>query len=293
MILNTIKQIAYSNYSEEIPHIIKEDIDKLSIEDLSILHTIMVGPHVGLAIAILQRIGFFTDLIPEIQYSLDLKSSKHFKEIWPHTIQVIGQTPAILNIRWAALFHDLGKAKAFEIKNNKVTFHHHEHISACIFDQFAKRTGIFNSGQRRAIRFIISNLGYIESYESHWTDSAVRRFDIEVGTFLADLLTLSEADITTGKLDKKRKILNKIQELKGRILTIREKDAMVCVLPKGLGNAISDDLGIPLGPRIGQIRKELENKIEKGELEKNKDIQYYIDYLIKQVEEKNISTTNI
>jgi len=293
MILNTINQFAHTSFSKEILNLTQEEVSKLSTEELSVLHSIMIAPHAGLAIAILQRIGFFENLIPEIRHGLNLTCSKHFKEIWPHTIQVIGQTPAILNVRWAALFHDLGKAKAFEIKNNKVTFHHHEHISAGIFDQFAKRTGIFSNTQRRAIRFIISNLGYIESYESHWTDSAVRRLDIEVGTFLADLLTLSEADITTSKPEKKRKILNKIQELKGRILTIREKDAMVCALPKGLGNAISDDLGISLGPRIGQIRKELEDKIEKGELEKNKDIKYYINYLRKQVEEKNIQVTNI
>lgn len=290
MILNQIKQLAYNGFSEDLPHVNKEEVSTLSTEDLSILHSIMIAPHATLAVAMLQRIGFFDDLIPEIKHGLALTCSKHFKEIWPHTLKVISQTPSILNVRWAALFHDLGKAKAFEIKNNKVTFHHHEHISAVIFDQFAKRTNIFSNGQRKAIRFIIANLGYIESYERNWTDSAVRRFDTEIGIFLADLLTLSEADITTSKPEKKRKILNKIQELKGRIIEIREKDAKVCVLPKGLGNAISDSLGIPLGPQIGKIRKELEDKIDKGELDKHKDISYYIDHLRSlRVENTNIS----
>ena len=286
MILNPINQISYSQYLEEIPRVTKEYVEALSSEDLSVLHSIMIGPHVTLALATLQRIGFFADLVPEIQAGLNLQSSKHFKEIWPHTIRVVGQTPPILSVRWAALFHDLGKAKAFEIKNNKVTFHHHEHISAVIFDRFAKRTGIFSSGQRRSIRFLVANLGYVEGYESTWTDTAVRRFDKEVGIFLDDLLTLSEADITTSKPENKRRILRRIQELKDRIAEIREKDSKQCLLPKGLGNAISDNLGIPIGPRIGQIRKELEAKVERGELSANEDITYYIEYLkVYQVEE--------
>jgi len=291
MILDLIKRISYaSTNSEEILHVTKEEVATLNAEDLSVLHSIMIGPHVSLALAVLQRIGFFADLIPEIQAGLDLKSSKHFKEIWPHTIRVVGQTPPNINVRWAALFHDLGKAQAFDIKSNKVTFHHHEHISAVIFDKFAKRTGIFSSGQRRSIRFLVANLGYVEAYESTWTDTAVRRFDKEVGIFLDDLLTLSEADITTSKPENKRRILRRIQELKDRIADIREKDSKQCLLPKGLGNAIADNLGIPLGPKIGQLRKELEGKVERGELSANEDITYYIDYL-KTSQVEKVTTT--
>jgi putative nucleotidyltransferase with HDIG domain len=147
--------------------------------------------------------------VPEIQDGLDLKSSKSFKEIWPHTIRVVGQAPPHLNVRWAALFHDLGKAQAFEIKNNKVTFYNHEFISSRIFSGFALYTGIFSGGQRRAIRFLISHLGYVENYSAQWTDSAVRRFDKEIGIYLDDLLTLSEADITTGRPENRRKILGR------------------------------------------------------------------------------------
>lgn len=289
MILDQINKIAYTSESLDIPNVTKEEVLALNVKDLSQLHSIMIGPHVGLALAILQRIGFFKDLIPEIQDGLELKSSKSFKEIWPHTIRVVSQTPPMLNIRWAALFHDLGKAKAFDIKNNKVTFHHHEHISAVIFDRFSRRTGIFSGGQRRAIRFLVANLGYVESYESSWTDSAVRRFALEAGMFLDDLLILSEADITTARPENKRRILRKIEELKTRIVEIREKDSKLCLLPKGIGNAISDKLGIPLGPQIGVVKKELEDKIEKKELLPYEQIEYYINYLVnKQVE----NTTN-
>ena len=288
MFLDQIKRISYGNSLEEIQHVTKEEIYALSSDELSILHSIMVGPHVSLALAILQRIDFFVDLVPEIQAGLDLKSSKQFKEIWPHTIRVVGQTPAILNVRWAALFHDLGKAQAFAIKNNKVTFHNHEFISSRIFNRFASDTGIFSGGQRKYIRSLISNLGYVENYSAQWTDSAVRRFDKEIGIFLDDLLTLSEADITTARPENRRQILNRIKSLKDRIAKIREIDSQPRLLPKGIGTEISTQLGIPEGRMLGQIKRDLEDKVKKGELSANESYSYYIDHLRKiQVEEVN------
>lgn len=277
---------------EELKTVTKEEVKELGEKQLEILHEIMVGPQVSLALYALQRAGFFEYLLPEIQESLELRSSKHFKEIWPHTLRVISQTPPKLTLRWAALFHDLGKAQAFSVKKGKVTFHHHEKISAKIFDKFTKRARIFGKGQKSCIHFLVSNLGYAEGYESDWTDSAVRRFAREMDIYLDDLLILSTADITTANPKKREKILRRINELKERIAEVREQDAKQNLLPKGLGNIISEELGIPIGPEIGQIRKELESKIESGKLSPNEEFGYYISYLKKtRVEEATNSTT--
>ncbi len=269
----------YGRCDEEIKTVTKEEVKEIGKKDFKVLHEIMVGPHVGLALVALQNAGFFEYLIPEIQESLNLKSSKQFKEIWPHTIRVVSQTPAKLNLRWAALFHDLGKAQSFSIKDNKVTFHHHEKISAKIFDKFVKRVHIFSAGQKSCIHFLVSNLGYAEGYESEWTDSAVRRFAKEMDVYLDDLLTLSESDITTASPKKREKIKRRISELRSRIKEIKEKDAKQAVLPKGLGNEISIQLGIPIGPEIGNLRIILEDKIAKNELLANQSFEYYIDHL--------------
>jgi len=283
MFLNLIRQLAYKGICGEITSVSKSDVSALSAEDLSVLHSVMIGPHVSLALAMLQRIGFFEDLIPEIQeglkLSLEKNSNGQFKDIWPHTIRVVGQAPPQLNIRWAALFHDLGKAKSYSIKNNKVTFHHHEYISARIFDQFAERTGIFSGGQRRNIHFLVAHLGYVENYDNTWSDSAVRRFDKEMGIYLEDLFILSEADITTSRPENKRRILKRIQELKDRVTNIREKDSKQNVLPKGLGLKISKDLNIPIGKKIGEIRGYLEEMVLSGKLLPNQSHEYYINHI--------------
>jgi len=279
-LLEQVRELALTGKcSGEIKPVTRDEVQKLTPNELEILHEIMVAPHVTLALYTLQRAGFFDYLIPEIRESLELRSSKQFKEIWPHTLRVINQTPPQLTLRWAALFHDLGKAQAFSIKKGKVTFHHHEKISAKIFDRFCKRAHIFSKGQKNCIYFVVSYLGYAEGYEHNWTESAVRRFAREMDIYLDDLLTLSEADITTANPKKKKKILSRIQELRERIIEIREKDAKQNVLPKGLGNVISEELGIPIGPQIGAIRKNLESKIEDGVIFPNRDFKYYVDYL--------------
>jgi poly(A) polymerase len=298
------QQIALTGACEDaVKPVTKEDVRALTMNDFEVLHAIMVAPHVSLALHTLQRAGFFDWLIPEIQEGLDLKSSKQFKEIWPHTLRVVSQTPPKLALRWAALFHDLGKAQAFSIKKNKVTFHHHEKISAKIFDKFAKKVKIFGKGQRSCIHFLVSNLGYAEGYESDWTDSAVRRFAREMDIYLDDLLTLSEADITTGNPKKREKIIRRIHELKERVADIKEKDSKQSLLPKGLGNIISEEMGIPIGPEIGQIRKILEEHIEAGLLLPNQEFGYYIEFLKNSsellletrfvtIEKKIVETTN-
>jgi poly(A) polymerase len=126
----------------------------------------------------------------------------------------------------------------------------------------------------------------VENYSAQWTDSAVRRFDKEIGIFLDDLLTLSEADITTARPENRRQILNRIKSLKDRIAKIREIDSQPRLLPKGIGTEISTQLGIPEGRMLGQIKRDLEDKVKKGELSANESYSYYIDHLRKiQVEE--------
>lgn len=287
MILQTIKNISLTGKSVELQNITNNDISILTIDDYKLLHDILMGPHVALALVLLEKLGFFNYTIPEIQECINIKTSKHFKEIWPHTIKVINQTPPKLTIRWAAFFHDLGKAQSFRLQQGKVTFHHHEKKSAKIFSKFASKFDIFTPGQYSCIYFLIANLGYVEGYEYKWTDSAVRRFAKEMGIYLDDLLVLSSADITTGNNARKEKILKKIDDLKNRIKTIQEEDDRQKLLPKGLGLYISQQLNIPVGPEIGVLRKILEEKVNSGILLPNLECDYYINYLKENIVEEN------
>jgi len=249
--------------------------------DLKLLHKIMVSTNPSAGLYLLEKTGFIKEYIPEAIHSINFcpQEKIQYKAIWPHTLKVISQTPKILTVRWAALFHDLGKPLTFKVINNTVSFHNHEYQSFLLFKKFANRSKIFSNKQFSEISLLIKNLGRIESFDKNWTDSAVRRLIKETYPFLDNLIILSKADITTQNPKTKSHIINKIEILKSRIKEIETKDKLSQSFPKGLGEEISKSFNIPKGPEIGNIKNKLLQKIKDGYILPEQDIFYYINII--------------
>src|SRR5260370_35440825 len=63
------------------------------------------------------------------------------------------------------------------------------------------------------------------AYEGLWTDSAVRRFVLDVGDeLIEDLLSLSRADVTTGRAERRQAIARSVAELERRIQELRAQE---------------------------------------------------------------------
>lgn len=276
-LLRQAKQISETGLCKD--KIEKITFNQFGIRQLKILHNILLGKNAALALSALYNARFFDFFIPEIRKNVELKSEKPFKKIWPHTLQVITNTPKILTLRWAALFHDLGKAESFELKNGKVTFYNHEEISANIFKSFAYKYPIFTQDQIKEIYTIILYHGYLEFYNYKWSDTAVKRLCKKVEPYLDNLLIFIRADLTTQNSEKKKKILEKRDQLEKRIANVFNREIKNPLLPKGIGTQISVVFDIPVGKKIGIIKQYLENMIEQNKLEANKDINYYIEFL--------------
>lgn len=256
------------------------DVSKLSISDAKEMHNIILLKNVDIVLDAMEKDGVLEQIIPGLKGVVQMKDTsgkRRFKDLWWHTKLVVKQAKPKLEVRWAALFHDFGKPECFSWENGKVTFWNHEQASVKYFREFARRYRIFTKEEYQKISFLIYNLGHVEAYESSWTESAVRRFGKEMGDHLDDILLLSRADTTSSRPAVRAKIQSKISELKDRVLEVREKDAIVPPLPKGIGNAIMD-LGIQ-GRAIGEVKSYLEKKVEEGELKAHQDIDYYMDFL--------------
>lgn len=244
------------------------------------LHKIITGRHADIALDEMEKDGILALIIPGINDVVAMKDpsgKRRFKDLWWHTKLVVMQAKPKLEVRWAALFHDFGKPSCFSMEGGKVQFHGHEHASVKYFKEFARKTRIFTPKQYNKIGFLIYNLGYVESYSSSWTESAVRRFAKEMGDNLDDLLLLSRADTTSSKKATRAKVQAKVSELSKRVKAVREKDAIVPPLPKGIGNAIIE-LGVEPGRGVGEVKKYLENQVKSGILKPHQDIEYYISY---------------
>src|SRR5262249_6151939 len=117
------------------------------------------------------------------------------KDVFSHTLQVLDRTPPRLALRWAALLHDIAKPATKRVDHGKVTFHGH--------DLKGERMARHILGELRQPSDLVDRVGRLvglhlraNAYEGDWTDSAVRRFVLDVGVDLVeDLLALSRADV--------------------------------------------------------------------------------------------------
>lgn len=245
------------------------------------LEAVLLGPAVEPALQWLQEVRFWARAIPELEATVDFTQEvgRRHKDVWKHTKQVVAQAEPALAVRWAALLHDIGKVPTRALlPDGKVTFHGHAEAGARLFDRISRRLG-FPRPLRVTVRFLILHHLRANQYEASWTDSAVRRFDREMGEHLPALLQLSRADITSAQRHRRQAALQQIEELWRRVQALREIDARIPPLPSGLGNSIMERFRLGPGKLIGELRRELERAIEAGELEPQREAAYYLEYL--------------
>lgn len=200
------------------------------------------------------------------------------KDLWEHTKQVVYQCSTEVITRWAALFHDVGKIHCLKRTESGISFHHHEVVSAKLFRQAAARTKFFSVIETKRIACLIEYLGYVESYDSSWTDSAIRRLRHTVQDSFIGLIDLARADITTRYESKRQAHHRRIQELYDRSEAIRRSDAVKPMLPTGLGTAIIQNLGIQPSPALGKILASLKEAVQAGDLPWPPTITQAIEY---------------
>jgi poly(A) polymerase len=245
------------------------------------LEQVLMGKAANLGLEWLHDAGVLAVLLPELEATVDFSQEvgRRHKDVWEHTKQVVMQAPAKPLLRWAALLHDVGKVTTRALlPDGRVTFHRHAEVGARMFGTIARRLG-FPRGDRQRVAGLILHHLRANAYEAEWTDAAVRRFDHEMGDLLDDLIELSRADVTSARPGRKQEAARNVEALMQRILAVRALDARVPPLPPGLGNAIMEAFGLPPCRRVGELRKQCEEAIGRGELLERQDASYYVDYL--------------
>lgn len=244
---------------------------------------ILLGKKADLGLEALEPSRALQTVFPELEGIMGLGDAENrHKDVWRHTKQVVVQSVPRVAVRWAALMHDIGKAKTRTIsETGRVQFLHHDAAGARMFDAAERRLGLFRDDKdlKKRIRFLVLQHQRAHQYAESWSDSAVRRFARDMGDSLDDLMALSRADMTTKRKEKRRRYMFQLKDLAERISTLAAEDAKVPPLPKGLGEEIMARFQIPPSKKIGDLRKALEACVEAGELEAGRDADHYLDFL--------------
>src|SRR5262245_34820752 len=196
------------------------------------LEQMLLGRGVHLALQWLHECGVLAVWLPELEATVDFsqEAGRRHKDVWEHTKQVVAQAEPRPAVRWAALLHDIGKVRTRAFTSDgKVTFHRHSEVGARMFDDIGPRLG-FDGPTRRTLRFLILHHLRPNQYLESWTDSAVRRFTKEMGSYLPDLLDLSRADITSRRPGRRQQAILNIDALADRLARLRAEDAELPLL---------------------------------------------------------------
>ncbi len=241
---------------------------------------ILLGDYVKKAFEFLEDIKIINFILPEILPTIFLEQPQdyHHKDVWDHTLGVIENCPKNKNLRWAALLHDLGKPRARTAKNGQIHFYQHEIVSAKLAEYICARFKMSNADSKEII-YLVRNHLRPTNYSPKWKGSSVRRLVLDSGFYLANLLALSQADITSHNPNRINEGLDNIDKLMNRINNLeKEKKLAPRLLSREKFCEILRQLNIPSGVKAKNLKEFFENEIVNGNISADEPVEFYVKY---------------
>lgn len=199
--------------------------------------------------------GALDVILPELTRGKHiLQRGAHRYDVFTHCLVSCDAAPQSKPlVRMAALLHDIGKVDALKMDADGFpTFFRHGLISADISHNILMRLK-FSNEDREIVENLIRN--HMFHYTPDWTDGAVRRFINTVGLKnIPDLFDLRLADQVGISGSGNPKVL---EEFSQRITQVLEKGSALRIADLAIDGRTLEELGIPKGPVMGLIFKEL------------------------------------
>ena len=248
-----------------------DDISKERIQDE--INKILLAARPSRGIRLLDELNLLESIFPEVKKTVgfDQHSSHHADDVFNHTLKVLDKTPPILEVRMAALYHDVGKIDTFFIdENGEGRFFGHQNISEELLikrlkelkysKKFIENTSILvkrhmdntNTYSKKSIRKLLRNIG---------EENLINLFALQ----RADVLSTKHADDSNINFG-----LSLLAEVKDDDIPKNRNEIKIN------GNDLKD-LGFKEGKELGNTLREIENLIYEEKLINNKkDIINYL-----------------
>ncbi len=202
---------------------------------------------------LLEETDLLRYILPELREGLGVSQNKHhIYSVFEHHIRSLDYAAKQgypLEIRLAALLHDIGKPKTKEGDGPDATFYNHERVGAKMAARALERLRLSKDVLERTVHLIRYHMFYYNVDEV--SAAGVRRFLARVGPEnVDDLLKVREADRIGSGVPKA--VPYKMRHLLFMIDKVKQ-DPLSPKMLKVNGEDVMRAADIPAGPRVGKI----------------------------------------
>lgn len=294
---------------QQVSLISKTSPERISYELEQIIGSI--NPH-----AILQKmaeIGLLWVVFPELKKGIGVEQpASHHLDVFYHNLETLKWMEKIQQqpedyfylhgskmkkyvseerrkiwLRWAALFHDMGKPDAHAIKDERITFYNHDQTGANLFNEIAGRLRWSKEDSKNISRFIELHMWPFHLSNARLktgiTPKACLRLVKAVGEELPGLFLLSMADSLAGQGEGKPPAMEKyIEELYDQVEQVNQENIKPVFKGPPLlnGHDLIQTLGLAPSPIFKKILTELEEGQVAGEIKTRKQALEWVQKFI-------------
>ena len=233
------------------------------------LNKIMMTDHPSRGFVDLQRSGLLPLILPELSVLdvVETRNGRSHKNNFYHTLEVLDNVcanpDASLWLRWAALLHDIGKAKTKRWDPALGwTFHNHNYVGAKMVPVIFNRLKLPLDAKMKYVHKLVDlHMRPIAIADDEVTDSAVRRLVNDADDDIDDLMTLCEADITSKNQVRKARFLNNFRIVREKIADLKERDYKRLLQPCIDGNEIMQLFNLKPSRAVGELKSALKEAV--------------------------------